>query len=1259
MTRTKKIIAFSAGGLVLIAAAAGVLLLTETGQQFLIRQAIPYVPGLTVREAKGWVFDLTLSGVRYEMPGVLVNAESVHLGIDKSALWDKKLRITDVTLKDASADIETAKMTPSPEPEQPSAPITELKAPLPIALDKLTLENIRVSADGIKAELQSFTSSASWEGRLITLGKTALKHSSVTLPPSPKEPDPKPAQSEPLGKTLTAIFSKPLLSELPVISIPVDARIEGFSAEDFALRGGTPLEVQSLELAGSLIGNKVTIEKLAASLPQGSAEVSGTADLSGRWPLALKASGTLGIAPLEGEKIAADISGELLGKLSLAAQSSGALPAKVSAGTELATAGLPLSLEVASDGFVWPPAPKAGEAKTELKGIALTLTGSARSYQLNAGVTAHAEGVPAATAKLKGSGTLEGFELESLKVDAAEGSGLVSGRLGWADAITWDLKTDLKKLQLKPFVPSLPAVIGGTALVSGELKGTAWKAKADGVDLKAALGKETLSLKGSADAQSPLNANIPELVAKLGANSVRVTGTLSEKALDLKAGIDAPNLRNGFLPELFGSVKGNAHITGTAQSPALEADIEANRTGWGEAASVAHAALRGKASLSEMKHFAADLTLAANGVDASGMKIDKADVSFKGTDANHTLSVSAKGSPVSAGLTLQGALDMAKMHWAGTLSKAYADTPVGPFRQTSAAKADFTASPAAVTLSEHCWQNPNAEVCFTKPLHAGEIISAAVALRRLDTAMFKQFVPEGLKVAGRFSGNADMSWNTAKEKLPTLHAAFSGEGVRATKSGEGDRKPLTFDFSKLALTASTAGGKIEAGADAAVRGNGTVALRAEVNDPLGKRALSGSLGLSGFDLSMLSALMPTGEKTSGRVNGTVNFGGDLTAPQLNGEIRAEGLRLYEGLMPIDMKPSDVRVRFSGQKSELDGAIVTAGGRLDITGDADWHDPAAWLARVRAKGDSITVTVPSLASVTVSPDVTAEAAPDALSLAGEVNIPKATIEVEDLPPSAVSVSEDEVMLGDDLQPKEVKGPPMRIKSNLIIRIGKEVRVRAYGFRGRLEGLLKVIENGKGLGLSGTITIPAGRFHAYGQDLVVRKGEVQFTGPVSAPVLNIEAIRNPEAVEDDVVAGLRVTGTAKRPKAEIFSDPAMSQQAALSYLTTGHGLDEESDSSNAMTSALITMGLASTGGIVSSIGDAIGIRGLAVDTAGSGDSSQAQVSGYVLPGLQVKYGVGLFDPVSTLTIRYRLMPKLYVEAVSGVNQVINLIYKFEFD
>ena len=125
------------------------------------------------------------------------------------------------------------------------------------------------------------------------------------------------------------------------------------------------------------------------------------------------------------------------------------------------------------------------------------------------------------------------------------------------------------------------------------------------------------------------------------------------------------------------------------------------------------------------------------------------------------------------------------------------------------------------------------------------------------------------------------------------------------------------------------------------------------------------------------------------------------------------------------------------------------------------------------------------------------------------------------------------------------------------------------------------------------------------------------------------------------------------------PAKSETEALSYLIRGEGLDPSGDSDNTMiTSALINLGLSQGSHVFESLGDAVGISGLGFETEGVGDSSQLVVSGYVLPGLKVKYGVGIFDSLATLTLRYRVIPRLYVEAVSGVDQALDLLYSFEF-
>ncbi len=339
-------------------------------------------------------------------------------------------------------------------------------------------------------------------------------------------------------------------------------------------------------------------------------------------------------------------------------------------------------------------------------------------------------------------------------------------------------------------------------------------------------------------------------------------------------------------------------------------------------------------------------------------------------------------------------------------------------------------------------------------------------------------------------------------------------------------------------------------------------------------------------------------------------------------------------------------------------VRTQQGEIYLNGDADWSQIENWRARVTAKGSKVRITVPPMVRMDVSPDVVFEATPNLFTLDGRVDVPWARIVVHDLPESAVGVSSDVVMLNDNLQPEEPKTASIPINSNLIVHVGNNVRIDAFGLKARLTGDLNVVQDKQGLGLNGQINIPEGRFHAYGQDLIVRKGELLFSGPPDQPYLNIEAIRNPDATEDDVIAGVRVTGLADEPKAEIFSDPAMSQQAALSYLLRGQGLESDQSDSAAMTSMLIGLGVAQSGQIVGKIGETFGVSNLALDTQGVGDSSQVVVSGYVLPGLQVKYGVGIFDSIATLTLRYRLMPKLYLEAVSGVDQALDLLYQFEF-
>ena len=54
----------------------------------------------------------------------------------------------------------------------------------------------------------------------------------------------------------------------------------------------------------------------------------------------------------------------------------------------------------------------------------------------------------------------------------------------------------------------------------------------------------------------------------------------------------------------------------------------------------------------------------------------------------------------------------------------------------------------------------------------------------------------------------------------------------------------------------------------------------------------------------------------------------------------------------------------------------------------------------------------------------------------------------------------------------------------------------------------------------------------------------------------------------------------------------------------------------------------------------------------------VSGYIAPNLLVRYGVGVFQPENTLSLRYEFGRRLSLEASSGVHNALDAFYNFRF-
>lgn len=1239
--------------LVLIFAALGWVLGTQSGLHFALNSATRFVPGLEIRSIDGGMDNLTLSGVKYQMPGVDVDAQKLHLALRLKCLTSRELCIDDLSTENVVVTIDTSKLPPSEE-TPPSEPLTELNAPLKISLNQLLLTSTKVNVDGTAIDLAKFKTGVHWQQKALTISPTDITDLAINLPTTTEKQPEEPAaevtagEEKSIGETLKELFAKPLLAELPEIILPVDLNIEGINGSNIQLTGSTEAVINSLNLSLSNDGQQILLKQFKVDAPQGNIALSGTATLKDKWPVSLSVTGESHLEELDGQKIDLSLKGGLLDELKLALNLSGPVNATLDAQTDLGQADLPIQLTLESQKLTWP---LVGEAQYQLDGTRLRLNGRPSAYDLSLRSAITGQEIPPSTLMLDAKGNEEQINITRLRLAALQGNADITGVADWSKAISWNAVLTLSGINTAKQWPEWPAKVEGKIATRGSLYGGSWQMQIPEITLDGNVKNNILKASGQASGNAAGQWDIPELKLSLGKNNLDVKGNLADK-WNLDAKINAPGL-NGVLPGLGGVIIGDIKLRGDLEAPEVAADLTARGVKWQQDLSIDNVVIKGNIVSGEQ--IKGDLSVVVRQLKQADLVISNLTLDAKGSEKQHTLKLNVKGEPVSGHLTLAGSFDRETEAWKGSLSNTLFETPVGEWQLSKAMSLDYANQTQEVTIGTHCWVNTNARLCVPKPIKAGKSGSADIVLERFDLAMLKPFLTDETRVNGVFSGSANVVWKD-DGSLPQAKLDLKGNGVKAVQLIDGTRLPL--EFETLTLSAALKNGKANLNWLFKIANNGQLKGNVEIADLEKRRQLSGNVEINAITLALIKPLVGDNEIANGNLNANLRLGGTANNPLLNGNLALSGLEIKSSLIPFDIKSGQLGIVFNGTSSVMNGQINTPEGYLNINGDADWRNIDAWRAKVMAVGNNLRVSLPPMIKVDVQPDIVFEASPTLLTLNGSVTIPWARITVHELPESAVGSSSDVVMLDSDLKPIDKTSAPIPIQTNLDIKIGNDVRLDAFGLKARLTGMLKVLQSKHGLSLNGQIDIPSGRFRAYGQDLIVRKGQIQFSGPADQPFLNLEAIRNPDNTANNVIAGVKVTGLADRPKVEIFSEPAKTQQEALSYLLRGEGLDSGDANGSQMTSMLIGLGVAQSGQLVGKIGETFGVSDLALDTQGVGDKSQVVVSGKITNDLQVKYGVGIFDSLATLTLRYRLMPKLYLEAVSGVNQALDLLYQFEF-
>lgn len=919
--------------------------------------------------------------------------------------------------------------------------------------------------------------------------------------------------------------------------------------------------------------------------------------------------------------------------------------------------GLPLSAEIRAD-------------KVEISGaivnaVDVNLSGKAVDYALNATAKAlypvDEKHSVTADVVIRGKGSEVASHLTDFSILSNVGRVQIDGQANWEKNVRFAAALNLSGLNTKEVLPQTPLTVDGSFVIWGERQNGRWKAKLQDLTVLGELRGQSLALTGTVESHGNGIVEAPELYFAVGNNTFEFSGKADfakdVPELDFKTKIDAPDF--GLVdPNLLGSVKGTLAVTGTTRLPVINADLTARNIDYfGTTLKRGH--LTGRMRSRDV--VSGRLTLQLTDFKTQGVDIRKATIELRGNELRHNLTVHTEGTPISVDAKISGIYERMLGNWAGALAELKVKTAYGPVTLEKPMRLAYVPDLNRANVSKACLAHTHARLCLENDLKIDltnrSDLRILIGLPKFDLAFIKQYFPGRFVADGIIKANADVTLPAGLSELPRGRVTVRAQDI-STKYRM-DLSDLKVGFNSVQLSFANAKDSIEGNWKIDIKDNGDIEGSLRMSDLFNTRTVDGALKFVAVDATLVNSFLSPGESAEGQWFGNLRFAGTLEEPLIYGRTGLFNAKLDSTKLPFEMLPSDIKLTFNGNSSTLEGHLKTPQGEVALNGSADWRTIGEGKAIVTTKGSNLRVTLPPDIEFDLTTDVTCEASSDLIKLDGAISIPWAKVSVSKLPASAVDVSDDVVRLDRPRAKKKAAGKPIPIESNLRIHIGDDVRVEAMGLKARLTGNLNVIQDNGTLGLTGQISVPSGSFKAYGQDLLVRRGEFHFVGAVANPLLDLEAIRNPDRTADDVIAGIRVTGSVDSPQVAVFTDPAKSETEALSYLIRGEGLDPSGDSDNTMiTSALINLGLSQGSHVFESLGDAVGISGLGFETEGVGDSSQLVVSGYVLPGLKVKYGVGIFDSLATLTLRYRVIPRLYVEAVSGVDQALDLLYSFEF-
>ncbi|RKP44854.1 translocation/assembly module TamB domain-containing protein [Trinickia fusca] len=759
---------------------------------------------------------------------------------------------------------------------------------------------------------------------------------------------------------------------------------------------------------------------------------------------------------------------------------------------------------------------------------------------------------------------------------------------------------DKGKVKTSAAAPAPEARVTGTLQVTGALVPTF------ATTLRFALRDSVydgLPLTGKGTVQMAGKRLLPSDAAlSIAGNDVALQGSFGAAGDRLRFHVDAPRLeRLGF--GLSGAVKADGDLTGSLAHPDVALTYDARGVTFGTqriGSAVGHAQVRDGA------RGALEFTTDARDVHTGVVELTTLTAHLTGTRAQHALDAHATG-------TVRGhPIDVMVAATGGVL-----DTRDGPRWDGHVTRLANRGMPALAL-----------EAPVTLNV-ARESLTLGAARLSLEGALIdvKSLVYDqgAVRSAGSATNLSLGRLLAIRQELTGLPSRMASDLVLAadwdftfgrTASGYARLERRSGDVSvdtgrglaALGITAIAARAEFSASRrlDASVRAQasriGTLDAHASV--PLepdsargGLLGLAADAPLSGTVSARVPALKTTGGLygpgyvLDGHLALDLALAGTLATPTVSGSLTGDDLAATLVDQGLQVKNGQVRIALTENLVDFQHVEFHGGdGTLRATG------------RIR-----LDRAEPDLTAQIVADKLSLFAAPDRqLTLSGSATVsnggPAGGIDIGgkftidharfDMPEQAAPHLSDDVVVVRETrvergapQPLEPTNKPagrFAPHADIDIDLGRDFRFRGQGADLGLRGTVTALSApNQPLRATGNVRVTEGStYTTFGRKLSIENGFFTFNGPVANPGINILAMRRNQEVE----AGVQVTGTVRAPVVKLVSEPNVADNEKLSWLLFGHGTDQGNNlgQQSSMTTALALLGSATGKRVAQTVG-----------------------------------------------------------------------------